>query len=381
MAALAARMTLINNVGRQYRRRRCQPADPFILDTSHTITSAGTLQASNGGTLEITNHTTIANTGTIEAGAGSQVDLSLATIDGGTLTGSGMFNIAGSSTINDNASLTGGVIGINSGQTLTLDDVTVSGSTIEAVAVYSFTNVNDPSAATGRFSFASQNFAINNAGEIIGNYADANGNYYGFIYSIGNGTVTPRQLSKRQPRQLVSNGPPGTTVTGINDSGEVVGYYNSGSGDFAFVESGDVYTTTERRGFALGINNSGEVVGVNYVGDNRGRRFSIQQRQLYQFERWVSRSGRHLCLRHQQFRPGSRRLLRRQRQRSRLHLQHQRHLHRYHRSVGRRERLWRRRIRHPRQAINNAGQVVGYYVDASGQTFTASSIVPATTPR
>ena len=206
--------------------------DPFILDTSQTITNAGTLEATNSATLLIENGS-VTNTGTIQAAAESQVDLSNETISGGTLTGNGVFEITGPSTINGNAVLSDGVVEIESGQTLTFGNATVSGSTIEAVTVYSFTNLNDPSAgATGDYNFDSQNIAINNAGEVIGNYGDANGSYYGFVYSISNGTYTT--VSDPLAVQGGSSGNGGTTVTGINDSGEVVGYYNSSSGDFSF---------------------------------------------------------------------------------------------------------------------------------------------------
>ena len=244
---------------------------PFILDTSQTITNAGTLEATNGATLLIENGS-IANTGTIEAAAESQVDLSDETISGGTLTGNGVFEITGSSTIGGNAVLSDGLVEIESGQTVTFGDATISGSAIEAVTVYSFTTVIDPSAgATGDYNFDSQNIAINNAGEIIGNYGDANGNYYGFVYSISSGTYTT--VSDPLAVQGGSSGNGGTTVTGINDSGEVVGSYNSGSGDSAFVESGGEYTTLSQGAYALGINNSGEIVGVNYVGNNDSEGF------------------------------------------------------------------------------------------------------------
>ena len=281
--------------------------EAIVFDTGNTVTNAGLFEASNGGTLEIEN-STVANTGTIEAGAGALVDLSHATVDGGVLTDNGTIDVTGSSKIDDNANLTGGVIGIENGQTLKLDDVTVHNSTIEALTVYSFTNVSDPSAATSDFNFASQNFAINNSGEVVGNYGDVNGNYNGFIFS-STGTYTTVSDPNAIQGGSFNNGPLGTTVTGINDSGEVVGYYNSGSGNFAFIgkwwrvhdpQPGRVcprhqqFRRDRRR---------------QLRGQQRRRRFSIQRRRLHQFERWASWSGRHLFLRHQQFRPGSRRLL------------------------------------------------------------------------
>ncbi|MGA2893337.1 MAG: hypothetical protein ABSE22_10730 [Xanthobacteraceae bacterium] len=261
-------ITLINNVAGTIDADVA--ANPFVLDTSQTITNAGTFEATNAATLLIENGS-VTNTGAIQAAAESQVDLSNETIGGGTLTGSGVFEITGSSTITGNAALSDGVVEIESGQTLTFGNATVSGSTIEALTVYSFAKVSDPSAATSDDNFDSQNIVINNAGEVIGNYGDASGNYYGFIYSISSGTYIT--VSDPLAAQGGSSGNGGTTVTSINDSGEVVGYYNTGNGDPAFAESGGEYTTLSQGAFALGINDSGEIVGVNYVGNNDSEGF------------------------------------------------------------------------------------------------------------
>ncbi len=261
-------ITLINNVAGTIDAD--VSADPFILDTSQTITNAGTFEATNGATLLIENGS-VTNTGMLQAEAELQVDLSNETISGGTLTGSGLFDITGSSTINGNAALSDGVVEVESGQTLAFGNATVSGSTIEAITAYSFATVNDPSAATSNYNFNTQNIAINNTDEVVGNYGDANRNFYGFIYSVTNGTYTT--VSDPFASQGDSLNNLGTTVTSINDSGEVAGYYNNGSGDSAFVESGGEYTTLSQGGFALGINNSGEIVGVNYVGNNDSEGF------------------------------------------------------------------------------------------------------------
>ena len=86
------------------------------LDISKATTNAGTLQASNGGTLSLLNSITVANTGgVIEAQAGSTVNLNYATITGGTLTNSGGSLNAGYGT-----QLNGTGAGITLNGTLTL---------------------------------------------------------------------------------------------------------------------------------------------------------------------------------------------------------------------------------------------------------------------
>ncbi len=100
---------------------------------------------------------------------------------------------------------------------------------------------------------------IGNTGDVVGNYADANNNSFGFVYSGGQYTMI---------------GAPGTTVTGINSAGTVVGYYETGEGIQSFTEQGGVYTNNivdsdaPQSTFALGINASGEIVGVAYINTN-----------------------------------------------------------------------------------------------------------------
>src|SRR5262249_56706648 len=58
----------------------------------------------------------------------------------------------------------------------------------------------------------------------------------------------------------------GTFARGINDAGQVVGYYNGSDGVHGFLESGGTYTTLDdplgaRGTYATGINNFGQIVG------------------------------------------------------------------------------------------------------------------------
>ena len=142
---------------------------------------------------------------------------------------------------------------------------------------YTTVSVADPSAVTTDYAVGGQSLEINGAGEVVGNYGDDNGNFYGFVYSGGsNGTYT-----QVNDPSAVQNGvsQSGTTVTGINNSGEVVGYYEGNSGFGGFVDNNGTYTNFSDPGapgstFALGINNAGTVVGVIYVGTNDTQGFT-----------------------------------------------------------------------------------------------------------
>ena len=56
-----------------------------------------------------------------------------------------------------------------------------------------------------------------------------------------------------------------TSAFGINDAGQIVGSYSTGSGTFGFVDNGGVFTTINVTStgptFAFGINNLGQIVG------------------------------------------------------------------------------------------------------------------------
>src|SRR6202167_4117368 len=133
-----------------------------------------------------------------------------------------------------------------------------------------FTVFNVPFAgATGTYSPAINNSGeivgswINSAGEIVGSYADAAGTLHGFL---------------RQGKTYTTLNFPGATLTevsGINDAGVIVGGYcptaacvETGQGELGFVYSKGVYTTfTFPAEFAVGlasINNQGVIMG-NYV--------------------------------------------------------------------------------------------------------------------
>jgi probable HAF family extracellular repeat protein len=121
--------------------------------------------------------------------------------------------------------------------------------------------------AAGRLStFA---YGINNAGQVVGYTSGGIGGYNGFLLS--GGALTTIDIGNTNASM------PGTLPYGINDVGQIVGSYNSATGPSrGFIDTGGVFTTIDAAGlvgsrstaqtYALGINNAGQVVGYAYDG-------------------------------------------------------------------------------------------------------------------
>ena len=106
---------------------------------------------------------------------------------------------------------------------------------------------------------------IDDSGEVAGYYFGNDGNQHGFVY---NGTAASPYTTIDDPNQVA-----GTVAQAINNAGDVVGYYIDGFGQqHGFLDSGGKYTTLDPPGSgfkqALGINNSDQVVGQ--YGDGHG---------------------------------------------------------------------------------------------------------------
>jgi probable HAF family extracellular repeat protein len=122
-----------------------------------------------------------------------------------------------------------------------------------------FTALSDPSATLG-----TDVVAINDAGQVAGYYYTAGLESHGFIYS--NGVYT----TLNDPSADTANG---TSAQAINDSGEVVGSYVNSGGIHGFTYSNGTYTTLDDplavgRTVATAVNDSGEVAG--YYQDASG---------------------------------------------------------------------------------------------------------------
>jgi hypothetical protein len=130
-------------------------------------------------------------------------------------------------------------------------------------------------------------FAVDSNGDVTGTYIDANHAYHGFVRSA-DGTITEFD-APGAPTNVANRG---TTALGINDSGQIVGIYSTGSFDtastyYGFVRAADgtVTTLTEpdagsgenangsKQGtVATAINASGEITGfyVDSSGNQHG---------------------------------------------------------------------------------------------------------------
>jgi len=105
--------------------------------------------------------------------------------------------------------------------------------------------------------------AINNRGQIAGEYIDhpENTQQHGFLED--NGVITSIDV----PGANV------TSATGINDNGDIVGFYQDSGGLHGFILSGGVFTPIDvpfqsvRDTSAQGINNRGQIVGI-YTDDS-----------------------------------------------------------------------------------------------------------------
>ena len=225
-----------------------------------------------GAALSIDNSTTLSLSG---------VTINSGTVNDGTAAGTagGHVTITGSSAITD-AQINDGQVTVAGGQTLDLDNVMTSGSTISLEPqAFSFTSLNDPSAGPYYFNPGVDFAAINDASDVLGYYWDAKELSHGFVYS--NGGYTDLTDSSAITLQIDPPGLYGTDVLAINDAGVVVGYYTNAYGaNHGFIYSNGTYSNlgdpsasidTLAGGFEdtypLAINNAGQVAGY-YIDSN-----------------------------------------------------------------------------------------------------------------
>jgi Ca2+-binding RTX toxin-like protein len=177
--------------------------------------------------------------------------------------------------INASGEIIGRYQGVDGAEHGFLDIPTIDPSTNKVVSNNFITidgPVVNPALGHATFTFAS---AINASGQIVGHYYDydttnpsnpVQGPLHGFFRAI-DGTITPIDVPPAVLGDTVSTNP-----TSINASGEIVGFYQEGSGgqyhgflDTAFTTSGGTITTIDVPGAiytqALSINASGEIVG------------------------------------------------------------------------------------------------------------------------
>lgn len=70
-------------------------------------------------------------------------------------------------------------------------------------------------------------FGLNNEGQVVGNYVDAAGNTEGLLYNFI--TNTWQSINDPNASNTAAFGVAGTTLNGINDLGQLVGFYSDGT--------------------------------------------------------------------------------------------------------------------------------------------------------
>ncbi len=84
------------------------------------------------------------------------------------------------------------------------------------------TQLTGPAGAT-----STQALGLNDQGQVVGDFMDAAGNTHGFVYDSTTGTYAIVD----DPNQGVVGGVTSTTINGINDQGQLVGFYTDANGN------------------------------------------------------------------------------------------------------------------------------------------------------
>jgi len=134
--------------------------------------------------------------------------------------------------------------------------VLVSAQTVTAQQ-YTYTSIDFPGAMQTSAA------GINDSDQVVGNYEDNSGAYHGFLWSAGQFTSIDFPSA---PGGAVS----GTVAMGINNTGQIVGYYFGGGGNgcHGFLLSGGSFSSFDFPSASnlvctlpMAINDSGEIVG------------------------------------------------------------------------------------------------------------------------
>lgn len=85
-----------------------------------------------------------------------------------------------------------------------------------------FTSLNDPNAVNNTMLLG-----VNNSGMVVGSYVDINGLTNGLVYNAN--TNTWQTINDPSASATAAFGVNGTTINGINDKGQLVGFYSDGT--------------------------------------------------------------------------------------------------------------------------------------------------------
>ena len=122
----------------------------------------------------------------------------------------------------------------------------------EAATTYSFWNF-DPTGSTG-FAFVG---GLNDLGQVVGYYYDVSNYKHGFVGKQNAGFTT----------LIDSNGPHWTSIMGINDNGQISGHYEVPPAFFGFTYQNGTFTNVNEPAsygdpkMVIGINDFGDVTG------------------------------------------------------------------------------------------------------------------------
>ena len=190
----------------------------------------------------------ISNSGTIQIDGPLALDGT--TLRGGTILNNGSIDITGLTTIEGNAVLSGGPITVETGQTLKLDDVTISNnSTVTLVGSTGYSVLNNLNAFVP--------LTLNDLGQVLGRSTDANGHPDAVIYSNGAISATIDDPSGAA-----------TGVFAFNSAGQVVGTYTDNNGTLhGFLYSNGSYITLDDPSAGTGANKGTEALGINKAGE------------------------------------------------------------------------------------------------------------------
>ena len=162
-------------------------------------------------------------------------------------------------------------LAINTRSQIVGDFVSVSGSSFSHGFLtndgVTFTTIDAPNASS-----TSAN-GINDAGEIVGHFADATGRLHGFLRSV-NGTFTPFDFPEAGVIHTVAND--------INKMGQIVGYFVDAAGRLnGFLKDGTTLTAFDCQGATgtqiFGINDAGQIVGDYFDATMRAHGFVAKQ--------------------------------------------------------------------------------------------------------
>jgi hypothetical protein len=130
--------------------------------------------------------------------------------------------------VNNNGLIVGFYVGTD-GQDhgFTTNTATAHGATLTGTAVADPTIPNVPGEPGATFVF-SQILGVNDQGLAVGYYGDSTTSQHGFFYNTNTGSYTFLD----DPSEAFNNGVEVTQITGINDLGEISGFYTDATGVF-----------------------------------------------------------------------------------------------------------------------------------------------------